>query len=92
MSKVKKDGPNHARLFYCCARNRENSCGFLEWKPIENSPSIYKIGCLFTSPGQYQYMVADTDKTFTSKNDPKEDYEEFLHRKSIDEFVEDMTK
>ena len=38
-------------------------------------------------------MVADTDETFTSsKNDPKEAYEEFRHRKSIDELVEDMTK
>ena len=31
-SKVKKDGPNHGRLFYCCPKDRENSCGFFEWK------------------------------------------------------------
>ena len=92
-SKVKKDGPNHGHLFYCCPKDRENSCGFFEWKPVENSPRIYNIGCLFSSPGRYRYMVADTDETFTSsKNDPKEAYEEFLHRKSIDELVEDMTK
>ena len=34
-------------------------------------------------------MIADTDETFiSSKNDPKEAYEEFLHQKSIDKLAE----
>ena len=91
-SKVKKDGSSRGRLFYCCPKDRENSCGFFEWKPVENSPRIYNIGCLFSSPGRYQYMVADTDETFSKTSSKNEAYEEFLHRKSIDELVEDMTK
>ena len=59
-----------------------------------NSPPVYKIGCLFSSPlGLYQYMVADTGETFASrKTDSKEAYEVFLHQKSVDSLTEDMKR
>ena len=83
--KVKKEGLNQCRLFYCCPNERENACELFEWKPVENSPPVYKIGCMFSSPpGLYQYMVADTGETFASrKPDTKEAYEVFLHQKSV---------
>ena len=82
------------RLFYCCPKEIENACEFFEWKPVENSPPVYKIGCLFSSPpGLYEYMVADTGETFASrKTDSKEAYEVFLHQKSVDSLTEDMER
>ena len=80
--KVKKDRPNQNHLFYCCPNERENACEFFEWKPVEISQCAYRIACLFSSPlGLYQYMVADTGETFTSrKTDCKEAYKEFLQK------------
>ena len=51
MYKVKKEGPNKGRFFYSCPNERESACEFFEWKPIENSPCVYKIGCLFSIRG-----------------------------------------
>ena len=33
--KVKKDGLNKGRLFFCCANDEENRCRFFEWAPEE---------------------------------------------------------
>ena len=35
MKRVKKDGPNKGRLFFCCAN--ENSCQYFQWAPKEKS-------------------------------------------------------
>jgi hypothetical protein len=73
--KVKKDGPNQNRLFYCCPK--EDSCGFFEWKPQE--PRVTNTGIvLFSNPLQYQYMIEETGETFnSSKSNTKEAYDEF---------------
>ena len=73
--KVKKDGPNQNRLFYCCPK--EASCGFFEWKQQE--PRVTKTGfVLFSDPLQYRYMIEDTGGTFnSSKPNTKEAYDEF---------------
>ena len=34
--KVKKEGPNQDRLFYCCPHPRESACDFFAWKPDED--------------------------------------------------------
>ena len=76
--KVKREGPNQGRLFYCCPNEIENACEFFEWKPVENLPPVYKIGCLFSSPPllygrRYRYMIAHIGETFASrKTDSKE--------------------
>ena len=28
---VQKEGPNKGRTFYCCAKPREQQCGFFQW-------------------------------------------------------------
>jgi hypothetical protein len=73
--KVKKDGPNQNRLFYCCPK--EDSCGFFEWKPQEPRV-INTVIVLFSNPLQYQYMIEKTGETFiSSKSDTKEACDEF---------------
>ena len=90
--KVKKDGPNRDRLFYCCPNNKKNSCGFFEWKTKEDSnekcprgsnindhPRVERLCCLFTSPPQYKYRVSDTGLMFQSRReDPNEAFAEYI--------------
>ena len=92
--KVKKDGPNQARLFYCCPNDQANSCGFFEWKPVENLQRAYIRACLFSSPsGLYRYKVKDTGETFSSrKTDSEEAYKEFLHQQSVNSLTENMVR
>ncbi|CAB4017009.1 endonuclease 8-like 3 [Paramuricea clavata] len=73
--KVKKDGPNQNRLFYCCPK--DDSCGFFEWK--QQGPRVTNTGIvLFSNPLQYQYMIEETGETFnSSKSNTKEAYDEF---------------
>ena len=93
-SKVKKEGPNQGRLFYSCPNDRENSCGFFEWKQKEDESPLFDFcDVFFSSPPSYRYTVKSSEETFTShETDHKKAYEEFLHQKSIDELAEDMTK
>ena len=35
--KVKKEGLNKDRLFFCCPNDKENTCRFFEWAPEEQS-------------------------------------------------------
>ena len=81
--KVKKEGNNQGHLFYCCPNQKETSCGFFEWKPIEgsndNRPRVERLCCLFSSPPQYRYMVCDTGLTFQSRReDPNEAFAEYI--------------
>jgi hypothetical protein len=73
--KVKKDGPNQNRLFYCCPK--EDSCDFVEWKQQE--PRVINTCIvLFSNPLQYQYLTEETGETFnSSKSNTKEAYDEF---------------
>ena len=99
--KVKKDGPNKDRLFYCCPNDKENSCGFFEWKPQEYSPVVEDVGCLFTHPLQYQYQYQyqcqyqdkDTDEVITSPDpDSNEAYGEFLFNQTANVMAQDMER
>ena len=64
--KVKKDGPNQGRLFYCCPNDKENSCGFFEWKTKEQDLLYDFCDVLFSSPPSYRYTVKSSAETFTS--------------------------
>ena len=34
--KVKKEGPNKDRKFFCCPNDKENSCKYFDWMPEES--------------------------------------------------------
>ena len=55
MKRVKKDGPNKGRLFFCCAN--ENSCQYFQWAPKEKStkPSSRDVEDSF-SPNFYNRL------------------------------------
>lgn len=79
--KVKKDGPNQNRLFYCCPK--EDACGFFEWK--QQGPCAIKTGfVLFSNPLQYRYKIEETGETFTSaKSNAIDAFEEYNFLKSV---------
>ena len=64
--KIKKDRPNQGRLFYCCPNDKENSCGFFEWKTKEQDLLYDFCDVLFSSPPSYRYTVKSSAETFTS--------------------------
>lgn len=80
--KVKKDGPNQNRLFYCCPKE-EDACGFFEWK--QQGPCAIKTGfVLFSNPLQYRYKIEETGETFTSaKSNAIDAFEEYNFLKSV---------
>jgi hypothetical protein len=86
--KVKKEGPNQDRLFYCCSHPRESACDFFAWKPDED-PLESGCTCLFSMPPSYRYTVRKSGETFTShETDRRKAYEEFLRQKEVDELIE----
>ena len=88
--KVKKEGPNQDRLFYCCPHPRESAYDFFAWKPDENALEPGCV-CLFSMPPSYRYTVRKTGETFTSKEtDSKKAYDEFLRQKEVDELIQDL--
>ena len=85
--KVKKEGPNKDRNFFCCREPRETSCKFFKWVnisyPIEDP---LEPGCmvLFSNPPSYKYTVKKTGAMFTSgEKDRKKAYDEFLRGGAI---------
>ena len=91
--KVKKDGPNKDRLFYCCPNDKENSCGFFEWKPQEYSPVVEDAGCLFTHPLQYQYQDKDMSEAITNPDpDYNEAYGEYEFNQTANAMAQDMER
>ena len=84
--KVKKDGENQGRLFFCCPNDREKSCGFFEWKlDLEHPfnqvhfPHVERVGILQSNPALYTYMVAETGLIFTSaRENPHDAYAEYM--------------
>ncbi|CAB3988841.1 endonuclease 8-like 3 [Paramuricea clavata] len=98
--KVKKEGENQGRLFFCCPNDREKSCGFFEWKlDLENPfnqvhfPHVERVGILQSNPALYTYMVAETGLTFTSaRENPHDAYAEYIGELPIFSLTKDMEK
>ncbi len=74
--KVKKEGLNKDRKFFCCLNNQLNSCRFFEWVPDELSHISY----------QSVNFVKPTLKK--SKEEPKEQY---LRTEFINDFANKLT-
>ena len=96
--KVKKEGENQGRLFFCCPNDREKSCGFFEWKlELENPfnqvhfPHVERVGILQSNPALYTYMIAETGLTFTSAREKQHDaYAEYIGELPIFSHTKDM--
>ncbi len=84
--KVKKDGPNQNRLFYCCPK--EDACGFFEWK--QQGTRVIKTGfALFSNPLQYRYKIEEIGETFTSTKANTKDAE-YKFLKSVDALTSEL--
>ena len=44
MRKVKKEGVNQGRMFFCCPNKEEDSCGYFEWAPAEDK-DVFESFC-----------------------------------------------
>ena len=81
MLKVKKEGPNKDRSFFCCREREENRCKFFKWIVGDAEEDPLMPGCivLFSMPPSYKYTVKKTGAMFTShEQDRKKAYAEFL--------------
>ena len=58
--KVKKDGLNKDRKFFCCANGKEDSCGFFEWVPSDEMEPYSSVN--FSTTPQYSYDTVDGTK------------------------------
>ena len=85
MLKVKKEGPNKGRSFFCCREREENRCKFFEWANDdveEEDPLMPGHIELFSMPPSYKYTVKKTGAMFTShEKDRKKAYAEFIRSK-----------
>ena len=93
--KVKKSGMNQGRLFFCCPNQKEVSCGYFEWKlpdaPTYETPHIEKVGCLYTYPPRYTYMISETGFTFQSEIDnPIDAYAEYTSQLTTSEILDEI--
>ena len=84
-------------MFYCCPNDKENSCGFFEWKPQEYSPVVEDVGWLFTHPLQYQYQDAKPlrshcEATTNPDPDSNEAYGEFLFNQTANAMAQGMER
>ena len=79
--KVKKEGVNHGRLFYACSKDKDDACGYFEWRdtiggedPFELFSTVY-----FSNPPSYGYTIKETAEKFKSRHENrKQAYEEYL--------------
>ena len=84
MLKVKKEGPNKDRSFFCCREREENRCKFFKWigGDAEEDPLMPGSITLFSMPPSYKYTLKKTGAMFTShEKDRKKAYAEFLRSK-----------
>ena len=83
--KVKKEGPNKDRSFFCCREREENRCKFFKWTNEdveEEDPLMPGHIELFSMPPSYKYTVKKTGAMFTShEKDRKKAYAEFIRSK-----------
>ena len=84
MLKVKKEGPNKDRSFFCCRELEGNRCKFFRWVggDAEEDPLMPGHIELFSMPPPYKYTVKKTGAMFTShESNRKKAYAEFLRSK-----------
>ena len=84
MLKVKKEGPNKDRSFFCCREPAEKRCKFFKWADddVEEDPLMPGRIELFSMPPSYKYTVKKTGAMFTShEKDRKKAYAEFIRSK-----------
>ena len=84
MQKVKKEGPNKGRSFFCCREREENRCKFFRWADNNDEEDPLMPGHieLFSMPPSYKYTVKKTGAMFTShEKDRKKAYAEFVRSK-----------
>ena len=84
MLKVKKEGPNKDRSFFCCREREENRCKFFKWVggDAEEDPLMPGSITLFSMPPSYKYTLKKTGAMFPShEKDRKKAYAEFLRSK-----------
>ena len=84
MLKVKKEGPNKDRSFFCCREREEKRCKFFKWADddVEEDPLMPGHIELFSMPPSYKYTVKKTGAMFTShEKDRKKAYAEFIRSK-----------
>ena len=96
LQKVKKEGRNQGRRFFCCPEQKENGCKFFKWvetpepkqtdetphprKPDEDPLEMWSVS-LFSMPPSYRYTVKNTGETFTtSERNHKKACEEYLRQ------------
>ena len=68
--KVKKDGPNHGRLFYTCSQGKDDSCGFFEWLVEKKDEDPFESFCIeyFNNPPSFDYILKETGKISKSSS------------------------
>ena len=84
MLRVKKEGPNKDRYFFCCRESEENRCKFFKWFKGSDPEDPLMPGHieLFSMPPSYKYTVKKTGAMFTShEKDRKKAYAEFIRSK-----------
>ena len=84
--KVKKEGVNKDRTFFCCPNGKDNSCSYFEWTPSEEDIPIcpcFEVN--FSMPPSYNYTIKRTGERFTSHcGDRMKAFKEHLENKSKD--------
>ncbi|CAB3984635.1 endonuclease 8-like 3 [Paramuricea clavata] len=84
--KVKKEGLNKDRTFFCCPNGKDNSCSYFEWTPSEEDiPVCPCFEVNFSMPPSYNYTIKRTGERFTSRcGDRMKAFKEHLENKSKD--------
>ena len=67
--KVKKDGWNNDRKFFCCSNNKETSCNYFVWVP-EEPTEVNFVKTSLSKPAEMQdehYLTTEFINDFASK-------------------------
>ena len=69
--KVKKEGLNKDRKFFCCPSNKETPCNFFDWVPDHEEPTeVNFVKPSLSKPTEKQeehYLTTDFINDFASK-------------------------
>ena len=65
--KVKKEGLNKDRRFFCCPNDKENSCHFFEWVPEEPTYAHYRSVNFFKPPLEKPSLEKPTEHYLTTE-------------------------